>query len=225
MIADQHRLFVLADAAQSFGAHYTEKNVGQLAPIKTTSFYPTKPLGCYGDGGMCFTDNDSLADLMNSVKIHGKGTHKYDNARIGINGRLDAFQAAILNAKFDIFPEEVEMRDKVAKHYNQLIKESGCDLVTPNTPEGYRSVWAQYSVLAKNEQHRTDVQDKLKKEGVPSAVYYPRPLHMQTAFEILGYHSDDFPVSFNFSTRIFSLPMHPYLQKEDQEKIVRAILG
>ena len=224
-IAKEHGLFVIEDAAQSFGAEYKGRKASSLADIACTSFFPAKPLGCYGDGGMCFTDNDSLADLMNSVKIHGKGTHKYDNARIGINGRLDAFQAAILNAKFDIFPEEVEMRDKVAKQYNQLIKESGCDLVTPNTPEGYRSVWAQYSVLAKNEQHRTDVQDKLKKEGVPSAVYYPRPLHMQTAFEILGYHSDDFPVSFNFSTRIFSLPMHPYLQKEDQEKIVRAILG
>ena len=224
-IAKEHGLFVIEDAAQSFGAEYKGRKASSLADIACTSFFPAKPLGCCGDGGMCFTDNDSLADLMNSVKIHGKGTHKYDNARIGINGRLDAFQAAILNAKFDIFPEEVEMRDKVAKQYNQLIKESGSGLITPKTPKGYRSVWAQYSVLAKNEQHRTDVQDKLKKEGVPSAVYYPRPLHMQTAFEILGYHSDDFPVSFNFSTRIFSLPMHPYLQKEDQEKIVRAILG
>ncbi|MEK6196489.1 MAG: DegT/DnrJ/EryC1/StrS family aminotransferase, partial [Deltaproteobacteria bacterium] len=176
-IAKEHGLFVIEDAAQSFGAEYKGRKASSLADIACTSFFPAKPLGCYGDGGMCFTDNDSLADLMNSVKIHGKGTHKYDNARIGINGRLDAFQAAILNAKFDLFPEEVEMRDKVAKQYNQLIKESGCDLVTPNTPEGYRSVWAQYSVLAKNKQHRTDVQDRLKKEGVPSAVYYPRPLH------------------------------------------------
>jgi len=222
-IAKEHGLFVVEDAAQSFGAEYKGRKACSLANIACTSFFPAKPLGCYGDGGMCFTDNDELADLMNSVKIHGKGTHKYDNARIGINGRLDALQAAILNAKFDIFPEEVELRDKVALQYNQLIEDSECDLVSPQTLEGYRSVWAQYSLLAKDENHRATLQDKLKNEGIPSAIYYPKPLHMQTAFESLAYKPSDFPVSQDFSRRIFSLPMHPYLEKAQQEEIVQTL--
>ena len=222
-IANAHGLFVIEDAAQSFGAEYNRRKACSLAEITCTSFFPAKPLGCYGDGGMCFTDDDDLADRMNSIKIHGKGTHKYDNARIGINGRLDSFQAAVLNAKFEIFPQEVEMRDEVAQQYNQLIEESGCDLVTPKTPKGYRSVWAQYSVLAKNEEHRAALQDQLKSEGIPSAIYYPNPLHMQTAFAALAYKPDDFPVSHDFSTCIFSLPMHPYLKKEEQERIVQTL--
>jgi len=222
-VAQKHGLFVIEDAAQSFGAEYKGRKACSLAEIACTSFFPAKPLGCYGDGGMCFTDDDALADLMNSVKIHGKGTHKYDNARIGINGRLDSLQAAILNAKFDIFPEEVDLRDRAALQYNQMIAESGCELVTPETPDNMRSVWAQYSLLARDEDHRAALQGKLKGEGIPSAIYYPKPLHMQTAFESLAYKAGDFPVSHDFSTRIFSLPMHPYLEKEDQEKIARAM--
>ena len=160
---------------------------------------------------------------MNYVKIHGQGTDKYNNVRIGINGRLDAFQAAVLNAKFDIFPEEVNLRDQVAQQYNQLIEESECELVAPKTPGGYRSVWAQYSVLAKNETHRAELQDKLKDEGIPSAIYYPKPLHMQSAFERLAYKSDDFPISYDFSTRIFSLPMHSYIEKVDQKRIIQTL--
>jgi len=220
-IAKGHGLFVIEDAAQSFGGEYNGRKACSLADIACTSFFPAKPLGCYGDGGMCFTDNDDLADLMNSVKIHGQGTDKYNNVRIGINGRLDAFQAAVLNAKFDIFPEEVKLRDKVARQYNQLIEKSGCGPVTPKTPDGYRSVWAQYSVLARDDKHRSELQDKLKNENVPSAIYYSKPLHIQTAFENLGYKLDDFAVSHDFSTRIFSLPMHPYIQKKDQERIVQ----
>jgi len=170
---------------------------------------------------MCFTDSDDLAGLMNSVKIHGKGTDQYNNVRIGINGRLDAFQAAVLNAKFDIFPEEVELRDKVAQQYNQLIEASACELVTPKTPKRYKSVWAQYSLLAKNERHRTELQEGLKNEGIPSAIYYPKPLHMQSAFKTLKYKAYDFLISHDFSTRIFSLPMHPYLTKTEQAKIVK----
>jgi len=220
-IAKDHGLFVIEDAAQSFGAEYNGKKACSLADIACTSFFPAKPLGCYGDGGMCFTDNDDLADLMNSVKIHGQGTDKYNNVRIGINGRLDAFQAAVLNAKFDIFPGEVKLRDKVARQYNQLIEKSGCGLVTPKMSDGYKSVWAQYSVLARDDKHRSELQDKLKNENVPSAIYYSKPLHIQTAFKNLGYKLDDFAVSLDFSTRIFSLPMHPYIQKKDQERIVQ----
>ena len=222
-IAKQHSLFVIEDAAQSFGAEYKGKKACSLADIACTSFFPAKPLGCYGDGGMCFTNSDKLADLMNSVKIHGQGMDKYNNVRIGINGRLDAFQAAVLDAKFDIFPEEVNLRDKVAQQYNQMIKEYDCNLVTPETPYRYRSVWAQYSVLTRDERRRTDLQEKLKKEKIPSAIYYPKSLHMQTAFKRLAYTAEDFPVSQDFSTRVFSLPMHPYLQKRDQERIVKKL--
>jgi len=222
-IAKDHGLFVIEDAAQSFGAEYKGRKACSLADIACTSFFPAKPLGCYGDGGMCFTDSDELADLMNSVKIHGQGTDKYNNVRIGINGRLDAFQAAILNAKFDIFPEEVTLRDKVAQQYNQLIQQSECDLVTPKTPEGYRSVWAQYSTLARDEKHRSELQDKLKNENIPSAIYYPKPLHIQLAFQSLDYKEDAFPVSLSISKRIFSLPMHPYLAIPDQERVVQTL--
>jgi len=143
-IAKEHDIFVIEDAAQSFGAEYKGRKACSLADIACTSFFPAKPLGCYGDGGMCFTDSDELAELMNSVKIHGQGKDKYNNVRIGINGRLDSLQAAILNAKFEIFPEEVSVRDKVASHYNQLIEEHVYDLLVPQTPEGLKSVWAQY---------------------------------------------------------------------------------
>jgi UDP-2-acetamido-2-deoxy-ribo-hexuluronate aminotransferase len=136
---------------------------------------------------------------------------------------LDTLQAAVLNAKFDIFPEEVEMRDRVAQRYNQLIEASGANLKTPGIPEGYRSVWAQYSILARDDKHRSEMQDKLKREEIPTAVYYPKPLHMQTAFKSLRYDPNDFPVSRDFSERIFSLPMHPYLEKEDQVRIVKVL--
>jgi UDP-2-acetamido-2-deoxy-ribo-hexuluronate aminotransferase len=222
-IANKNGLFVIEDAAQSFGAEYKGNKACSLAEIACTSFFPAKPLGGYGDGGMCFTDNDVLADLMNSIKIHGKGTHKYENARVGINGRLDSFQAAVLNAKFDLFPEEVEMRDQVARTYNQLIEKSTYKIVIPKTPQGYRSVWAQYSLLAKNEDHRAELMDRLNKASIPSAIYYPKPLHMQLAFKRLVYKTNDFPVSYNFSGRIFSLPMHPYLQLEEQEMIVNEL--
>jgi dTDP-4-amino-4,6-dideoxygalactose transaminase len=219
-VAAANGLFVVEDAAQSFGAQYNRRKACALADIACTSFFPAKPLGCYGDGGMCFTDDDGLAALMNSVRIHGKGTHKYDNARVGINGRLDTLQAAILSAKFDIFPEEVAKRDQVAGTYNQLIDAADCGLVTPQTPQGLRSVWAQYSLLAEDETHRSELQEKLKQAGIPTAIYYPKPLHLQTAFEKLGYKTGDFSISEDCSSRIFSLPMHPYLEKSDQEKIV-----
>jgi UDP-2-acetamido-2-deoxy-ribo-hexuluronate aminotransferase len=175
---------------------------------------------------MCFTDDDNLADIMKSLRIHGKGGHKYDNVRIGINGRLDTLQAAILQAKFEIFPDEVELRRKVAERYNELLSTNNSDAIflqTPCTPSDLLSVWAQYSLLAKNEDQRSELQVTLKEAGIPTAVYYPRPLHLQTAFRGLNYGKGDFPVSEDFATRIFSLPMHPYLEAEDQQKIANVI--
>ncbi|MFP4476449.1 MAG: DegT/DnrJ/EryC1/StrS family aminotransferase [Desulfatibacillaceae bacterium] len=221
-VAHKHGLFVVEDAAQSFGGRYKGGMAGSLAGIGCTSFFPAKPLGCYGDGGMCFTDDDDMYDLMESVRVHGKGTDKYDNARVGINGRLDTLQAAILLAKFDIFPEEVEMRNRVAARYNELLEPTG-KLVVPHVPEGYVSAWAQYSVLARDGEHRAALQAALKEQGVPTAVYYPKCLHLQTAFAHLGYKPGDFARSEDFSTRIFSLPMHPYLGGGAQEIIAETI--
>jgi UDP-2-acetamido-2-deoxy-ribo-hexuluronate aminotransferase len=222
--AKKYGLFVIEDAAQSFGAEYDSKKACALGDIACSSFFPTKPLGCYGDGGMCFTDDNHLAETMRSICAHGKGNHKYDNVRIGINGRLDTMQAAILLAKFAIFPEEVELRRRVADRYTTLL--SGITSVaTQYIPQYLTSVWAQYSLLASNSQHRTLVQERLKATGIPTAIYYPKPLHLQDAFAGLGYNKGDFPISEDYADRIFSLPMHPYVQKEDQEMIAEILQG
>jgi UDP-2-acetamido-2-deoxy-ribo-hexuluronate aminotransferase len=222
-VAEKHGLFVIEDAAQSFGAGYQGQKAGSLGDIACTSFFPAKPLGCYGDGGMCFCDNDELAERMRSLRIHGKGQNKYDNVRIGINARLDTLQAAILLAKFKIFPEEIILRQQVAEKYQHLLAAAADQLIRPVVPAGVQSVWAQYSVLAADAEHRSVLQKRLGENGIPSAVYYPKPLHLQTAFESLGYRQGDFPVSEDCSERIFSLPMHPYLTEEEQKRIVEAL--
>jgi dTDP-4-amino-4,6-dideoxygalactose transaminase len=221
-IANRHNLFVLEDAAQSFGAENKGKKTCNLTELGCTSFFPAKPLGCYGDGGMCFTDNENLYEILNSLRVHGKGTHKYDNVRTGINGRLDTLQAAILLAKFDIFPEEIELRQQVARRYTQLLNQNA-EVQAPLVPGEMKSAWAQYSVLAKDETHRSKLQAKFKEAGIPTAIYYPKPLHLQTAFKSLGYKEGDFPVSEDCSSRIFSLPMHPYLSSSDQERIAQVL--
>jgi len=228
-IAKENKMFVIEDAAQSFGAKYQDKMACAFGNIACTSFFPAKPLGCYGDGGMCFTDDAALAAALDSIRVHGKGSHKYDNARIGINGRLDTLQAAILLAKFAIFPEEVELRNQVAQRYASLLTPHAShsthdpSLLTPYVPAGYTSAWAQYSLLARDEAHRTALMEKLKTAGIPTAIYYPKPLHLQTAFAPLGYTPGAFPVSEDAASRIFSLPMHPYLQESDQNLIINAL--
>jgi UDP-2-acetamido-2-deoxy-ribo-hexuluronate aminotransferase len=224
-VSRQHGLFIIQDAAQSFGAQYKGKKVCSLGDIGCTSFFPAKPLGCYGDGGMCFTNDKHLDEVMRSLSVHGQGSHKYENVRIGINGRLDTFQAAILLAKFEIFPEEISMRDKVAGNYAKLLSNGNAKVVVPRVPSQYSSVWAQYSILAKDEHHRSELQARLKDAGVPTAIYYPKPLHLQTAFQYLGYKAGDFPVSEDAASRIFSIPMHPYLPSKDQERITEALAG
>jgi dTDP-4-amino-4,6-dideoxygalactose transaminase len=221
-IAKKHELFVIEDAAQSFGGEYKGQMACSFGDIACTSFFPAKPLGAYGDGGMCFTNNDELAERLMSLMIHGKGHDKYDNVRIGINGRLDTLQAAILLSKFEIFDEEVNLRQQAAQRYSRQLK-SVESIRTPFVPPGYKSVWAQYSLLAKNETHRSTLKAKLKKANIPIAVYYPKPLHLQRAFANLGYREGDFPVSEDYAARIFSIPMHPYLKESDQEKIVQIL--
>ncbi len=215
-IAAEHGLFVLEDAAQSFGGMYKGRMACSLAEVAATSFFPAKPLGCYGDGGAVFTNDDDLAAVMRSIRIHGQGSNKYENVRIGINGRLDTLQAAILLAKLEVFEKEILDRQEVARRYNEGLK--GC-VTTPSVPNGYRSAWAQYSVLSDN---REQLIDRLKKAGVPTAIYYPKPLHLQGAFENLGYTEGNFHVSEELSKRIFSLPMHGYLGSNDQSLISKA---
>jgi dTDP-4-amino-4,6-dideoxygalactose transaminase len=224
-IAAAYDLFVIEDAAQSFGAEYKGRKACSLGHSACTSFFPAKPLGCYGDGGMCFTDDDRLADVMSSLRVHGKGHHKYDNIRIGINGRLDTIQAAILLAKLEIFAEEIELRQQAAQRYSELLEGKKSFIVAPVVPAGYKSAWAQYSVLAENSEHRSRLQAELKEKDIPTAIYYPKPLHLQTAFSSLGYREGSFPISEDCAQRIFSLPMHPYLTEEEQQKIVDVLVA
>jgi len=221
-IAKEYNLVVIEDGAQSFGAQYKGKMACGLADIGCTSFFPAKPLGCYGDGGAIFTDSDEIAEKLISIRIHGKGSDKYDNIRLGINGRLDTLQAAILLAKMEIFPEEVQKRESVARRYTRLITSSKMEkeLVVPEVSEGYRSVWAQYSLLAEDGKMRTHILKQLKNQAIPAAIYYPTPLHLQTAYEDLGYKKGSFPVAEDCAQRILSIPMHPYLTEEEQQRVV-----
>ncbi len=221
-VAQENGLFVIEDGAQSFGGEYQGKKACSLADVGCTSFYPAKPLGCYGDGGMCFTDSDSLAGAIRSLTVHGQGGDKYDNVRIGINGRLDSIQAAVLLAKFEIFSEEINLRRQAADRYSEGIDDSA-GVVTPFVPEGSASAWAQYSILAKDEKHRADIQAKLKGNGIPTVIYYPGALHLQPAFESLGYSEGAFPKCEELTARIFSLPMHPYITPDEQEEVVTVI--
>ncbi len=216
-IAKNYGLFVLQDAAQSFGATYKDRKSCSLVEFAATSFFPAKPLGCYGDGGMIFTSEEAFYDKMISIREHGKGIDKYNNIRVGINGRMDTLQAAVLLSKFEIFNEEIQMRQEVAGKYNMSLK----DVVkVPFVREKNISAWAQYSVLH-NERER--IINKLKNNGIPTAIYYPKPLHLQTAFSNLGYSKGAFPVAEKVAGEIFSLPMHPYISQAEQGSIISLI--
>lgn len=219
-IADRHDLFVLEDAAQGLGGVYKGRQAGGLAHMGTTSFFPAKPLGCYGDGGAIFTNDDTMADIARSIRVHGKGSDKYDNIRIGLNARLHTMQAAILLEKLEIFPAEIESRNRVAEQYSAGFKDTA--LVTPFVPEDLQSVWAQYSLVCPD---RETIQNSLKEHGIPTAVYYGKSLHLQPAYRKLHYQNDDMPTSEKISQNIFSLPMHPYLTSDDIDRIVQAVLA
>lgn len=217
-IADRYGMYILEDAAQGFGGNIHGKRAGSFGDIATTSFFPAKPLGCYGDGGAVFTDNDDWAALIRSLRIHGKGTDKYDNVRIGMNSRLDTLQAAVLRVKLKAFREyELEDTDKIASEYANGL--AGC-VETPRIPEGYGSGWAQYSILLKDEEERGAVQEYLKAQGVPTNIYYPRGMHQQTAFAGCGTYGETFPVTEDICRRVLALPLSPYLAREDQEKVI-----
>lgn len=224
-IAQYYGIFVIEDAAQSLGAEYFGKKACSLGDLGCTSFFPAKPLGGYGDGGMCFTDEDSVAEKMRSIRNHGQGGDKYTNVRIGMNGRLDTIQAAVLLAKLELFPEELELRRQKAREYEALLGTEDSPVVCPQIPRGYLSAWAQYSVMAKPGVERSLLQQRLKEAEIPTAIYYPRPLHLQEAFVGLGYKPGDFPVSEDCAKRVLSLPMHPYLGNEDQKLIAAVLRG
>ncbi len=222
-IASAYDLVVIEDAAQSFGAEYKGRMAGALGHVGCTSFFPAKPLGGYGDGGAVFTDSDEVADRIKSIRVHGKGADKYDNIRIGINGRLDTLQAAILLPKFEIFPQELESRRSIANAYQEALSANN-RLTLPKHFSRIKSAWAQYSILTFDGATRSRIQERLKEKGIPTAVYYPKPLHLQIAFADLGHEKGDFPVSEDCASRIFSLPMYPYLSKEDQARICSELL-
>lgn len=218
-IAAKHGLWVIDDAAQSYGASYGNRRVGTLAKVTTTSFFPAKPLGCYGDGGAIFTDDDSLAEIIRSLLVHGKGSDKYDNVRIGMNGRLDTIQAAILIEKLKIFDDEIELRDRVYKRYNNtLVTVAG----VPTIVAGGTSVWAQYTI---NVPDRDAVAARLKAAGIPTAIYYPKPLHQQTAYRHYPAAPSGLKNSETLSQSVLSLPMHPYLDEATQNRIIREVIA
>ena len=219
-VAQENGMWVVSDSAQGFGADYNGRRTGSIGTIATTSFFPAKPLGCYGDGGAVFTDDDELRALLDSYRVHGKGTHKYDNERIGLNSRLDTLQAAILLEKLAIYEDEIEARQVVANRYTDAL---GDLLITPHVPNGCRSVWAQYTVRTRDGSGRGAVMATLKEHGVPSVVYYPRPLHLQTAYSSFPGDPEGLATSERMANEVFSLPMHPYMDEGTQAQVIEAL--
>lgn len=219
-IAEEEGLFVLDDAAQAFGARYHNQALGTCGLATATSFFPAKPLGCYGDGGAVFTDDDGLAETIRSLLFHGKGSSQYDNVRIGITGRMDSLQAGILLEKLAIFPEEIEARQTIASRYSAAL---GKAYVTPKVPKGLTSVWAQYTLRAPNGR-RDMVVEHLRSKNIPVAIYYPKPLHHQEAYRHHPSAGDGLPVAERLCSEVFSLPMHPYLEDDAQRFIIDALL-
>jgi dTDP-4-amino-4,6-dideoxygalactose transaminase len=218
-IARSEGLFVLDDAAQAFGATYGNRRLGAVAPVTTTSFFPAKPLGCYGDGGAIFTDDDELAHILRSLRVHGEGRDKYDCARIGLNGRLDTIQAAILIEKLKLFPDELAARARIARRYSTAL----ADVATvPRLGHGWSSTWAQYTIRLVPSQ-REPLAAALKAKGIPTAVYYRRPVHRQKPYQGFPMSAGGAPVAERLSHEVISLPMHAYLDEPTQDRIIEAV--
>lgn len=218
-VAEAEGLWILADSAQGFGALYKGRTTGSIGTVATTSFFPAKPLGCYGDGGAVFTQDEETAALIESFRVHGKGLDKYDNERVGLNSRLDTIQAAILLEKLAIYPDEIERRDHIAARYSAGL----ADVIdVPVVPSDCRSVWAQYTVKTRQGQERAAIMDRLKASGIPSMIYYPLPLHQQKAYRNFPSDPEPLTVSETLSKQVFSLPMHPYLDA-DQDRVIEAL--
>ena len=221
-IARENGMKVIGDSAQGWGGVYHGRVTGSICDISTTSFFPAKPLGCYGDGGALFTDDEELVKLIDSYRVHGQGTHKYINERIGLNSRLDTIQAAILLEKLAIYADELEEREKIAQRYNAGL---AGHFETPYVPEGLRSIWAQYTLKTKSAADREAFQARAAAAQIPTAVYYPIPLHQQVAYREFPSDPAGLPVSEDLSARVISLPMHPYLSAQVQDRIIEAVIG
>lgn len=219
-IAKNNDLWVMDDAAQGFGGAIEGKKIGTFGDVTSTSFFPAKPLGCYGDGGALLTNDDNLADLLRSLRFHGKGEDKYDNVRIGMNSRLDTVQAAILIEKLKIFGDELQARQKVANRYDAALSNL---IKTPKLPQGYESAWAQYTLILPEGANRDAIIKSCKAQGVPTMVYYPIPLSRQKGYAHCPSVSGGVPVSENLAQRVLSLPMHPYLDEPTQDYIIAVL--
>ena len=219
-ITDEENMFLICDSAQGWGGTIDGQMTGTFGHATTTSFFPAKPLGCYGDGGAIFTDDAELAATLDSLRVHGKGSEKYDNVRIGMNSRLDTLQAAILLEKLSVYADEVETRNSIAERYTEALHNR---FVTPHVPQGYRSIWAQYTLRAEDSGARDAIMATLKSEGIPTAVYYPRPLHAQTAYAVFPTDPAGLVHSKSASEQVFSLPMHPYLTKDQIDSIIHVL--
>lgn len=222
-LAKKYNLLVLEDAAQGFGGSIEGMKACSFGDAATTSFFPAKPLGCYGDGGAIFTDNDELAELLKSIRIHGKGTEKYDNIRIGLNSRLDTIQAAILLPKLKAFKKyELQKRNEIAYRYTESLKDK---YTTPFVLDNMQSSWAQYTLLLNNEEERNALQLKLKEHNIPSMIYYPKPLHLQTCYKDFG-HSEGYLVNAEKASKcVLTLPMSPWIDRHDLEKVICKVLN
>jgi dTDP-4-amino-4,6-dideoxygalactose transaminase len=217
-IAEAEGLFVLDDAAQSFGASYQNRGIGTLALATATSFFPAKPLGCFGDGGAVFTDDDALAAAMRSVRVHGEGRHRYEAVRIGTNARFDTIQAAVLIEKLKIFPDEIAARERIARRYTEHL----ADVVqVPLVAEGSTSVWAQYTIRLPTGR-RDGFAAALKQQGIPTAIYYPIPLHRQEAYRHFPVVDGGLPLCERLAEEVISLPMHAYIDEPTQDRIIAA---
>src|SRR5579863_768642 len=221
-VADAEGLFVLDDAAQAFGASHKGRRLGGMGIITATSFFPAKPLGCYGDGGAIFTDDAAFAEVLRSVRVHGQGSDKYDNVRLGLTGRLDTIQAAVLIEKLKIFDDEIAARNKVAERYAQGL---GNVVTVPRLAEGHTSVWAQYTIRLPEGTDRDAFAAALKAQGVPTAIYYPKSMHQQTAYKAYPVADGGLPVSERLSADVISLPMHAYLDAASQDRVIQAVRG
>lgn len=219
-IAKAHDLWLMSDAAQSFGGAYKHRKIGTIGLVTATSFFPSKPLGCYGDGGAIFTDDDEMATVLKSLRVHGQGTDKYDNVRVGLNGRLDTLQAAVLIEKLKILGDEVERRNRIAARYSVALRSY---VPVPKILPDLLSAWAQYTVLVPAHARDTIIA-ALKEDGIPTMVYYPKPLHQQTAYREFPISGNGLPVSERLAKEVLSLPMHPYLDAATQDRIVTSFV-
>ncbi|MBR5598254.1 MAG: DegT/DnrJ/EryC1/StrS aminotransferase family protein [Lachnospiraceae bacterium] len=221
-LAEKYHMYILEDGAQGFGGRIGEARACSFGDVATTSFFPAKPLGCYGDGGAIFTNCDEWAEVIKSLRVHGKGESKYDNIRIGMNSRLDTIQASVLLAKLPIFEQkELIEVEKLAQYYNEKLS---AYVKIPSVKEGYRSSWAQYTIQVENQNDRDELQQFLKDNGIPTAVYYQKPMHQQKAFEKYEYADENYQNTIHLSQTVLSLPFHPYMDMKDADKVIEKIV-